>query len=55
MKKKIWQISRKDGHRRCGSCLRILKRDEPDFQDKELFGYRFPRVGLCCRIIKLSI
>lgn len=52
MKLKLWKIPRADHRERCASCLRAFSRRDATFPDDRFNGYRFKRVGVCCRIIK---
>lgn len=53
MKKKIeyWHIPRSDERERCAKCLRVLKKKEPRFKEKEFRGMRWEKVGTCCRVL----
>lgn len=54
LKQKLWDIPRSDKRDRCGICLHVLKRTKRSWRTKERQGYRFPKVGVCCRKIVLQ-
>ncbi len=53
-------IPRTDLTMRCGYCLRPINRSriknntEPMFLDDRVRGYRFNKVGTCCRILQIK-
>ena len=50
---KLKYIRRSDKRDRCGHCLRVFKHYDNKWKDERYIGYRFSKVGVCCRRIKV--
>lgn len=51
---KYSQISRRDHRVRCACCLNVIKSGVWTWHDTKYSGYRFTRVGSCCRVINID-